>query len=345
MVVTAAAESTEAARGWLRPMDPVRDLGAIADLVGNAFADEIDERGRAALREMQWMARMSPLVWWWAQADPSFQDAFQGYVWEEPAAKGKRGRGAGRIVGNVSLNRAPGNRRRRIICNVVVLEEKRGQGIGRQLVEAAVAEARQLGAEGVILQVYQDNPRALGLYTSMGFEEVAGETDFRLEAVRTVALLDAPGYRFRPWKPSDGQAVYDLARQVIPAEPRWIRPLQTKDYRLDWPVRLGQWFSSLMTGRRVYRLLALQEERMVAMMAVTAASRRGCHRLGLLVHPTHAGQVEVALVSRALHMLAVPPPRPVLTTVYKRDKATLKVLADYGFKEQRTLLTLRQDFR
>jgi hypothetical protein len=30
--------------------------------------------------------------------------------------------------------------------------------------------------------------------------------------------------------------------------------------------------------------------------------------------------------------------------VYKRDKATLKVLAGYGFKEQRTLLTLRQDF-
>ena len=344
MVVAATAGPTEAARGWLRPMDPVRDLRAIADLVSKAFANEIDERGRAALREMQWMARMSPLVWWWAQADPSFQDAFHGFVWEEPAAKGKGGRGAGRIVGNVSLNRAPGNRRRRIICNVVVLEEHRGRGIGRQLVEAAVAEARQLGAEGVILQVYQENARALGLYTSMGFEEVAGETDLRLEAVRTGALLDAPGCRFRPWKPSDGQAMYDLARHVIPAEPRWIRPPQANDYRPDWPVRLGQWVSNLMAGQRVYRLLALQEERLVAMMNVTAASRRGHHRLRLLVHPTHAGQMEAALVSRALHMLAAAPPRPVLATVYKRDKATLKVLAGYGFKEQRTLLTLRQDF-
>jgi hypothetical protein len=178
----------------------------------------------------------------------------------------------------------------------------------------------------------------------MGFEEVAGETDLWLEAVRTVALLDAPGCRFRPWKPSDGQAVYDLARLVIPAEPRWIRPPQAKDYRLDWPVRLGQWVSNLMAGRRVYRLLALQEKRLVAMVTVTAAARRGHHRLGLLVHPTHAGQVEAALVSRALHMLSAAPPRPVLTTVYQKDSATLKVLADYGFKEQRTLLTLRQDF-
>jgi GNAT superfamily N-acetyltransferase len=325
-------------------MDPVRDLGAIAALVGNAFADEIDERGRAALREMQWMARMSPLVWWWAQADPSFQDSFHGFVWEVPPTKGKGERGAGQIVGNVSLNRAPGNRRRRIICNVVVLEEYRGRGIGRQLVEAAVAEAREVGAEGVILQAHQDNPRALGLYSRMGFEEVAGETDLWLEAVGAVALLDAPGYRFRPWKPADGQGVYDLARDAVPVEPQWIRPLQAKNYRPDWPVRLGSWLSNLMAGRRAYRLLALQERRLVAMMTVTAAFRRDYHRLELLVRRSHAGQVEAALVSRALHMLATVPPRPVRTMVYKRDQAALKVLADYGFKEQRTLLTLRKDF-
>ena len=344
MVATAAAEPTAAAQGWLRPMDPVQDLGAIADLVGQAFADEIDERGRAALREMQWMARMSPLVWWWAQADPSFQDAFHGFVWEVPPAKGKRKHGSGQIVGNVSLNRAPGKRQFRIICNVVVLETHQGQGIGRQLVEAAVAEARKLGAEGVILQVHQDNPRALGLYTSMGFEEVAGETDLWLDAVRAVALLDAPGYRFRPWKPADGQAVYDLARAVVPMEPQWIRPLQAKNYRPDWPTRLGSWLSNLIAGRRAYRLLALQQERLVAMMTVTAAFRRGYHRLELLVQPNHTGQIEAALVSRALHMLAATPPRPIRTTVYKRQKAALKMLAGYGFKEQRTLLTLRQDF-
>lgn len=325
-------------------MDPVQDLGAIADLVGQAFAQEIDERGRAALREMQWMARMSPLVWWWAQADPSFQDAFHGFVWEEPLEEGKRKHGAGRIVGNVTLNRAPGNRRCRIICNVVVLDTYRGQGIGRQLVETAVAEARKSGAEGVLLQVHQDNPRALGLYTSMGFKEVAGETDLWLDAVGAAALLDAPSYRFRAWKPADGQRVYDLARDAVPVESQWIRPLQAKDYRPDWPERWGRWLSNLMAGRRTYRLLALQQERVVAMMTVTAAFRRDYHRVELLVQRNHAGQVEAALIGRALHMLAAAPPRPVRTTMYKRHQATLKALAGYGFKEQRTLLTLRKDF-
>ncbi len=341
MVITAAtAEATKPALGGLRRMDPVRDLGNVADLIAIAFADEMDERGRAALRDMRWMARLSPLVWWWAQADPSFQDAFNGFVWEEPSAGGK-GR---RIVGNVTLSRAPGSRQRWIICNVVVRGEYRGQGIGRRLVEAAVAEARQLGAEGVLLQVYQDNSLALGLYTRMGFEEASGETDLRLEAVTSVAFLDAPGYLLRPWKPADGRAGYELARHVTPLAQQWIRPVRAEEFRVDWLMRLTRGITGLLAGRRVYRLAVLEEERLVAMMAVTASFRRGMHRLALWVHPAHVGQVEATLVSRALHLLAAFPARPVTVTVTKKHSAALRVLRDYGFKEGRTLLTLRKDF-
>ena len=173
MVVTAAAEPTQRVQGGQRPMDPTRDLGTIADLISDAFADEIDDRGQAALREMRWMARLSPLVWWWAQADPSFQDTFNGFVWEEPAPKGQ----GLQIIANVSLNRAPGSRQRWIICNVVVRAAYRGKGIGRQLVEAAIDESVQLGAEGVLLQVYKDNATALKLYKTLGFGKVSGETE------------------------------------------------------------------------------------------------------------------------------------------------------------------------
>ena len=116
MVVAVVEEARAKERGGLRPMEPVQDLGAIADLVGDAFADELDERGQAALREMRWMARLTPLVWWWSQVDPAFRDAFNGFVWEEPSPGAVGGtRGSKRIVGNVSLNRAPGNRQRWII--------------------------------------------------------------------------------------------------------------------------------------------------------------------------------------------------------------------------------------
>jgi len=340
MVVTAAMEATQPAQGGLRPMDPSRDLGTIAGLIADAFASDIDERGRAALREMQWMARLSPLVWWMAQADPTFSDTFNGFVWEEDLPKGK----GQQIVGNVSLNRAPGNRRRWIICNVVVQEAYRGRGIARQLMNASVAEARALGAEGVVLQVHQDNAPALRLYTDMGFREVAAETDWRLDAAPSVAFLDAPGYHFRPWKPADGQAVYDLARQVIPGVQQWLRPVRSQEYRPDWLVRLGQRISGLLSGRRVYHLTTLRGERLVATMTVTVGARQEDHRLALLVHPDHASQVEAALISRALYMLDALPSRPVRITVDASQAATPKALQAYGFKAQRTLLTLQKDF-
>jgi ribosomal protein S18 acetylase RimI-like enzyme len=321
-------------------MDPARDLGAIASLIADAFADEMDQRGRAALREMRWLGRLSPLVWWWAQADPTFRDAFNGFVWEEPGPRGK-GR---RVVGNVSLSRAAGSRRHWILCNVVVHENYRGRGIGQQLVDAAIAEARLMGAMGVVLQVYKDNPVALRLYRRRGFHEAAGEVDFGLSAIRAAAFLDAPGYRIRAWQPAYGQAAYKLAQKVIPSELQWLRPIEAGKYRQGWSSRLSEPLGNLLAGRRAYRLAVFRNDDLVAVMVVTAAFRRGEHRLDLVVHPEHAGRVEAALVSRALHMLAALPSRPVRSTVSQEHKALIAVLRDYGFAQGRTLLTLRRNF-
>jgi ribosomal protein S18 acetylase RimI-like enzyme len=339
MVVT-TAEISEEVHGGLRPLDPSHDLGAVAGLIGEAFADEMDQRGRAALREMRWMARLSPLVWWWSEADPTFRDSFNGFVWEEPAP---RGRGS-RVVGNVSLSRAPGNRHRWIVCNVVVRADYRRRGIGRQLVDAAIAEARVMRAVGVLLQVYEDNDTALRLYLARGFQEATGETDLRLSRMRPAAIADAPGYEIRAWQPSDAQAAYDVAMLATPPELQWIRPVNAGEYRTDWWGRLGRLLGGLLAGRRTYRLTALKDRRLAATMAVTASFRDGEHQLALLVHPDHAGLVEDALISRALHMLTAIPPRPIRITADKNSAALLEALDRYGFEKQRTLLTLYKNF-
>jgi ribosomal protein S18 acetylase RimI-like enzyme len=340
MVVTATTEATPQAQGGLRPMDPSRDMRAIADLIAEAFAQELDERSRAALREMRWMARLSPLVWWLSEADPSFRDTFNGFVWEDAPAPGVKKQ----ILGNVSLNRAPGNRQRWIICNVVVQSKYRGQGIGRELTEAAIAEAESMGAQGSVIQVYQDNPTAWRLYRGLGFWEVAGQTDLWLEAPEAVAVLDAPGYQLGPWRPADGQAAYELAQSVTPTVLQWIRPVRASHFRKSWSARLAERITGLLTGHRVYRLTARKGTRLVGVLTMTAVFRQGEHRLALMVHPDYGGQLEAPLLSRALYMLAGLPPRPVKVTAYKADTPVLEVLRGYGFREQRTMLTLRKDF-
>jgi ribosomal protein S18 acetylase RimI-like enzyme len=332
----ARTQAAEEVPGQLRELDPTRDLGKIADLIAEAFAQEMDERGHAALREMRWMARLSPLVWWLSQVDPTFREAFSGLVWHVPSPSGR-----GQIVGNVNLNRAPGRRGWYIICNVVVREDYRGQGIARCLTEQAMARAETLGAEGVILQVREDNRPAMHLYADLGFVQSSGEVDLRLQAAPPVAVLSPGSYHIRSWRPSDGEAVHRLARRATPEVQQWLRPLRPETFSPGWGSRLRAWLGDLLAGRHTYRLLALDGDRPAAMLQLNASFRGEDHRLSLLVDPDHAGQVERALASRGLHMLAALPPGPVNTTLFVGEDAAHEVLQGYGFQEKRTLLTLK----
>jgi ribosomal-protein-alanine N-acetyltransferase len=58
------------------------------------------------------------------------------------------------------------------ILTLAVTPEKRGKGLGRALLQAAIARAQELGAQSVLLEVGADNPSALALYAGLGFTKV-----------------------------------------------------------------------------------------------------------------------------------------------------------------------------
>ncbi|MBN2503276.1 MAG: GNAT family N-acetyltransferase [Anaerolineales bacterium] len=58
-----------------------------------------------------------------------------------------------------------------MIVGMFVATERQSSGVGRLLMEAAISQARQLaGVEQLALTVASDNPPAIRLYTSLGFE-------------------------------------------------------------------------------------------------------------------------------------------------------------------------------
>ena len=57
------------------------------------------------------------------------------------------------------------------IHDLAVVSSRRGQGIGRRLLEAVEQKARALGCCKVTLEVSEDNRRARGLYESAGFAQ------------------------------------------------------------------------------------------------------------------------------------------------------------------------------
>ena len=72
---------------------------------------------------------------------------------------------------------APSPARREII-SIGVRPETRRAGIGRRLMEAALAAAAAGGAERLFLEVAADNWQALGLYLSYDFTEVGRRPNY-----------------------------------------------------------------------------------------------------------------------------------------------------------------------
>ncbi|HKY17293.1 MAG TPA: GNAT family N-acetyltransferase [Rhizomicrobium sp.] len=58
------------------------------------------------------------------------------------------------------------------ILTLAVDPKARGRGLGRKLLDAAIAKATELGAQAMFLEVGSDNPHALALYAGLGFTKV-----------------------------------------------------------------------------------------------------------------------------------------------------------------------------
>jgi RimJ/RimL family protein N-acetyltransferase len=75
-----------------------------------------------------------------------------------------------------------------------LLPAVRGRGLGRRLAEAAIAAARERGAERIELEVFASNARALALYEKLGFvregvRKRARKLDGEYDDVVIMALL------------------------------------------------------------------------------------------------------------------------------------------------------------
>lgn len=72
---------------------------------------------------------------------------------------------------------APGPKHPATLSQLYCASGIAGRGIGTQLLENALAQARDAGCDAVQLSVYSENHRAQRLYQRMGFEKVA-DIDF-----------------------------------------------------------------------------------------------------------------------------------------------------------------------
>jgi ribosomal protein S18 acetylase RimI-like enzyme len=315
----------------LRPFDISRDLRAVAELISVAFATELDDRGNAALREMRVMSHFGGFLGLMNRSTGEFNDILSGFVWVD----------AGRVVGNVTVQRADRAGSRWQIANVAVAPSHRGRGISKRLMEAALEHVANCRGQWTVLQVYARNAVARRLYESLGFETVGGMVDLRAERTPHVEA-GATLPRLKTFSPGEWQQLYELANHQLGAQKQWWRAIRRSEFQQAIEQQAGEWFRRAIGQEQVYRRAIQLSPRYEAALILHAQRWRGEHRIQLWARPEHYGNYDAALLRWALATLQSYPRWPANITLSTDHTPALELVESYGFRQLRTLLTMRK---
>lgn len=304
-------------------------MPAILDLIELGFKDELDPQGWAMLKEMRNLVYQQGVFR--LLSGPALET--QGFVWIED----------GTIVGNLSIRRAaPYHTHGRLIGNVVVHPDYQGRGIGRALMERAIAATQKRSVRWIGLEVRASNAIACGLYQRLGFQTV-GQTQHLWRPEHTAwprsTRTDATWRRSRP---RDSRAWLSLAQLAYGPLQRRVLEVRESLYNFGGLQR----HLELWLNRQRERAWICGDPAMPRMAVRTKTNRDShFHIWDVFMDPREGRTGADALIAQAsAHMpnhrdwpiVAIVPDQPLL----------LDAMAAYGFEVHRTLqqmvMTLRQ---
>ena len=199
--------------GRIRPLNIVRDLPEVADLVELCFHKNMDGSGRRYIQQMRDSGHDSRLLRWADGTAKSTSMPLSGYVWEKDK----------HIVGNISLMpfRKKGQRVF-LISNVAVHPDYRRQGIARALTQMGLDHALRKQASSVWLHVRADNPGAIQLYSDLGFTQRALRTTWQSNARPELKPIPA-NIRISPRPARIWTQQHQWLQRAYPEEIIWYR--------------------------------------------------------------------------------------------------------------------------
>lgn len=323
----------------LRPMDPIRDLGGVANLVEEAFANDLDRAGQSALRELRWLSRLKPILWWMVYFSIDHSDFLSGFVWEE----------GGKIVGNITVNRTSPGSRRWLISNLAVSKSYRGRGIGRSLMDAGLELVKEYNGISVSLQVRADNVPARRLYASLDFMQIAGTTHLQAERVPPLGTIrELPRFpkgvilRSRNYSSKDARHAYNLACAATPLSAQKVWPLHQRDFQLSSQDRLNNFLRQLVGGGPSAHWIVEDGYQFASTVDIRPGILGQMHQVRLVVHPDWRGYLEKPLIGRALSYL-YPWRNGGVTVKHPVDHVeAVETFKEFGFQEEQTLLWMKR---
>ena len=307
----------------LRPLNVLRDLSAVADLIELCFSPTMDNDGQRYLSDMRRASRDDSFLRWASHMSETASLPLMGYVWEED----------GRIVGNASLIpfRSKG-KRVYLIANVATHPEYRRRGIGRALTERVMKQARDKNAASIWLHVRDDNPGAIELYQELGFQEIARRTTWQANPDHRLVSSDT-GIKIVSRHPRFWSLQQEWLQRVYPKELSWYQSWNINSLRPG----LWNWIYLLFIDFNVKQWAAVQRDELLATLTWMP---QGGRSESLFAGTGLSSKSSEALAALLMHARRTITYTPHLTLDYPAGEMT-EAIRSAGFNPRRTLLWMR----
>lgn len=207
----------------IRPLNVRTDLMMVADLIEGCFALQDDPEGQSYLRSLRQYARDAVLIHFLGSlgTDQPYL-SMEGLVWEDE----------GKVVGNLSLIPILYKKKQAyMIANVAVHPQYRQQGIGHSLTRQAIDLVKAKSGKTIWLQVREDNPVAIHLYETLGFQQQCSISTWHFvqSATRLGTIISTCHVRRR--QASDWQLHKKWLRQCLNDDLTWNLPFSERGFQ------------------------------------------------------------------------------------------------------------------
>jgi len=306
----------------MRPLNVLRDLSTVADLIELCFLPTMDNDGQRYLSDMRRASRDDTFLRWASRMTETTSLPLMGYVWEQDK----------RIIGNASLIpfRDKGGRIY-LIANVAVHPDYRRRGIGRALTERVMKQARDKKASAIWLHVRDDNLSAIKLYEDLGFREMARRTTWSAKP--------------DPFLPKSDRDI-----QIVPRDPRfwpvqqvWLSRLypDTLNWYHSWNINalrpgLWKWLYRLFVDFNIRQWAAIRGDTLLGTLAWMPQGSRS----ESLYAAIGTDSSPEALTRLLIHVRRVLSNHSSLSLDYPAGEMVDAIRAA-GFQPRRTLLWMR----
>lgn len=306
----------------LRPLNILRDLPAVADLIEICFSNTMDNEGKRYVQDMRRAGSDNSFIKWANRAAETTSLPLSGFVWEEN----------GKVIGNASLVPFRYKKQRLyLIANVAVHPDQRRKGIAHALTERAMQQAHEKKVNNIWLHVREDNQGAIDLYAKLGFIERArrtnwqASTDFHAPSLNTDIAITTRN-------PRDWQTQLYWLSRLYPDLLAWHRNWNFHSLRPGF----WNWLYLFFVDINVRQWAALRKDHMEAALAWIPYGRG--ESLFAATGERSAPEALTALLLQARRDLASS--QPSIALEFPSGEFDGAILAA-GFKSLRTLIWMQ----